>query len=608
MTFLSVDSKEKKMNFRFDINGLRCLAVIMVVFFHFKVPFLHGGFSGVDIFFVISGFLMSKIYIKKLDEGLIGIFEFYKSRFSRIYPALFLSIAITYVFLFFTSSPFSLADFFNESKYALLFASNYFYMHNSGYFDVSSDSRWLLHTWSLSVEWQFYMLFPILVFLSFKIFGKSSLIALYIVLLTISLYLCLYVYSEDKNISFYSVASRSWELLFGALISLIPQQKKINPRIIEISGLLLIFYTLFFLANSQNWPDTRTIIPVLGAGLVIYAQIDNYKSLLRNRVFQYIGSISYSLYLWHWIIFSYLVNNEIGFNLKTISLAIFSSFILAHLSYKFLEGFNGKNIKIIITMMIIFFLLATPINYFLNKKIDKLYSYKNYGASLSSEKQFGAKPNLCFLTSVNKSFIDFNKNECLKYEANKKNILLLGDSHAAQLSLAVKETYPEYNIIQATASGCHPWPNSLGASRCTDMMNYIYNSYITNKKFDKVIVSAYWLTAGTSEAKSGLSLITSKFKHITNDLVIIGQTPVFKVPFYQIAIKTDRAEYKLHIDNKTTDFNELITKFSRENRIPYFNVYYLFDENEMISKTGVPFMFDKDHFTQYGAMKIISHL
>ncbi|NLS56205.1 acyltransferase family protein [Hafnia alvei] len=535
------------------------------------------------------------------------IFFLQKQIFENI-SSIISTIAITYLFLYFTGSPFISTDFFNESKYALLFISNIFYMYNSGYFDVSSDSRWLLHTWSLSVEWQFYILFPILTFLYFKIFGKRSLIALYIVLFTISLYFCLYFYSEDKNTSFYGIASRSWELLFGALISLLPQQKKLNPRVIEISGLILIFYSLFFLANPQNWPDIRTALPVLGAGLIIYSQVDNSKSLLKNFIFQYIGTISYSLYLWHWIVFSYLVNNEIEFSPQTITLSILASFALAHLSHRFLERFNGDNTKILVIAPIVFYSLAAPANYFMNKKIEKLYSYKNYGGSPQSEKQFGAKPHLCFLTSVNKSFDDFDKDGCLKYEPNKKNILLIGDSHAAQYSLAIKNLYPGYNIIQATASGCHPWPNSLGASRCTDMMNYIYDTYIEDKKFDKVIVSAYWLTAGPHDAKVGISLITQKFKPITDNLSIIGQTPVFKSPFYQVAIKSDPTEYKLHIDKKTTDFNDLLANYSKEEGIPYINVYELFNENEMISKSGIPFMFDKDHFTQYGADKIIPHI
>ena len=596
------------MGFRFDINGLRCLAVVMVVLFHFKVPYFNGGFAGVDIFFVISGFLMAKIYTKRIDSGISGVFSFYKDRFDRIYPALISVTFICFVFIYITQMSFVTIDFFNEAKYALSFTSNIFYQLNSGYFDVSSENRWLLHTWSLSVEWQFYLIFPVITLLFCYFFKKKYLPILYLVIFFISIFVCLYLYKNNQNYAFYSVQSRAWEMMLGAIISLIPEPRSVLKKPFEYIGVGLISYSMIYIANSDSWPNASTLAPVIGAALVIYSNIDNEKSILRNKAFQFIGNISYSLYLWHWPIAAYLNNKNEHTTSIYLMMYIFISVLLAYLSYRYIERWSKKNTIKLACYSILLLLLMCLASYSEKSKIDTLYSYKGYGVSRKADSQFGRLPNTCFLTSNNSSFSEFNKEKCLPYNANGNNVLLIGDSHAADLSTALRNKYNSYNFLQATASGCYPWVGIKGVERCTDMMSYMYNEYIKDKKFDIIIVSAYWFMAGEKNSVAGLDYIKNNLLNHANRLIIIGQSDVYSSPFYEVAMSKNKNEYISMQDKKASLFNKKIKEHSKKIGLEYVDIYNAIGIDDMLSKSGDPYMFDKNHFTKYGADKLIESI
>lgn len=599
------------MNFRADINGLRFLAVSMVVLFHFKFPFFFGGYAGVDVFFVISGFLMSKIFLKTLDKnGSRGILLFYKDRFSRIYPALLSAILLTAVFILATEPPSTFLEFGQEALASLAFLSNMFYWRSSGYFDTTADLRWLLHTWSLSVEWQFYILFPLLVYIIKKIFKTGYLLTTYLLMAAFSFAICITLAKHYPTFAFYSLPTRAWELFLGAAISLTRNNHSLKiSRFFEMAGIgALILFTILA-KESSSWPGFLTLIPVVATAAIIYANIDNKNSLLRFKPLQFIGSISYSLYLYHWLIVSYMANHAIEFTPASQLIGIIASIGMGVISYKYLERWNYKKIKFSLAFLIpgaclasILFITGVIKNTTSEKDLV-LDSYASYSKSENNTKQFG---NKCFLTSGNIGFIDFDKKHCLGNPESKKNILLIGDSHAAELSQSLREKFPDFNIMQATASGCLPFSNTDGADRCVDMMNYIYNHLIKNEHFDMVIMSANWTNNSIPYIKERIKKSIEELSLSTRNTYVIGQTRTLPINGYRLAQISKNGDITKYTSEESITHNHQLMAYAKENKIQYIDVFNLGCKNATCPVTddsGIPIMFDRNHLTKEWADK-----
>ena len=245
-------------SFRYDINGLRAWAVIAVVLFHFGVPGFSGGFVGVDIFFVVSGYLMTGIILKGLidkDSKLItvssfSIFDFYIARARRIFPALAVLCAVLLIIGWFYLAPRDYRELGRESARAIIFASNFLYLKQDGYFDSAAHEKMLLHTWSLSVEWQFYIVFPLLLLFLAKLFRSVKLIYLSIWLLFLSsLMASLYFSEKQPTAAFYMLYTRMWEMLTGGLVSIYFLRKNCKPALIPLlnfTGFSLIVFSIVF--------------------------------------------------------------------------------------------------------------------------------------------------------------------------------------------------------------------------------------------------------------------------------------------------------------------------------------------------------------------------
>lgn len=214
------------MNFRSDINGLRAIAVISVVLFHFNPEILPGGFAGVDVFFVISGFLMTSIIFRGLENSNFSIVNFYISRANRIIPALAILCLVIMIFGWFYLTPLDFKTLGKHVSGSIRFISNSMYLKESGYFDVSANSKWLLHTWSLSVEWQFYLIYPVVLTLLYKAFGLKTLRKI-LIAATVSFYLYSLCSSySNPNASYFLLSNRAWEMLLGGIAYAYPIELK----------------------------------------------------------------------------------------------------------------------------------------------------------------------------------------------------------------------------------------------------------------------------------------------------------------------------------------------------------------------------------------------
>jgi peptidoglycan/LPS O-acetylase OafA/YrhL len=374
MTWLKLPSDPKRPqdgqngahpDYRPDIDGLRAVAILAVVLFHASRDTFSGGFVGVDIFFVISGFLISSIIFKGLQRDTFRFFDFYSRRIKRIFPALIVVLAAAYVFGWFAL----LADEFQQlGKHMAAstgFIQNFTLWKEAGYFDKHSELKPLMHLWSLAIEEQFYVIYPLLVWAVWRL--KLNVVAVLITLGLISFGMNIYEIGRDPVSGFFLPQNRFWELFAGSILAhlqmfrhqqwpvlqkgrafirgklphylpLLPQ--KVIDNISATLGLLLISISVFSFQNGDLYPGWWALLPVTGAVLLIRAGAGAWinRTLLANRFMIFIGLISYPLYLWHWPIFSFARIIEFdapSVQIRTIGMAL--SFLLAWLTYELIE-------------------------------------------------------------------------------------------------------------------------------------------------------------------------------------------------------------------------------------------------------------------------------
>lgn len=335
----STETGAASQNFRGDINGLRAWAVLAVVLYHFNVAGLGGGFAGVDVFFVISGFLMAGIVNSGVEQGRFSLVSFYLARARRILPALIALVAVLLLVGWFLLMPSEYQTLGRHARESLFFTSNLRYLREAGYFDISSHEKWLLHTWSLSVEWQFYLIYPmVLTVLARLRAGRKIALIAHVLALLASLILCILLTASKPSQAFFLLPFRAWELLFGSVVFLIAGQWQLSVRQrfwSESLGIGLIVVTLMMVRADMNWPGGIALLPTLGAALVLLsARQDSLWT--GSRLAQWVGTRSYSIYLWHWPLVVALVYFERQTPLW-IAGGIAASLLLGHLSYVWVE-------------------------------------------------------------------------------------------------------------------------------------------------------------------------------------------------------------------------------------------------------------------------------
>ena len=296
------------MEYRKEIDGLRALAVLPVIFFHTGLSTFSGGYVGVDIFFVISGYLITSLILNEQKTGAFSIVDFYERRARRILPALTVVLFATTLAAYTILDPWLLKQFSQSLVSVASFSSNVFFYLKSGYFSAASDQIPLIHTWSLAVEEQYYLFFPILVVLLWP-YGQRALIWLLILVALFSLALADYLSDKSVDANFYLIFSRAWELFSGSIIAFVPRHNIDTDRWIKDSlstlGLILLAYSIFFFDESTPFPSIFTLVPVIGTSLIILFSDPHtiVGRFLSKKILVTIGLMSYSLYLWHHPIF-----------------------------------------------------------------------------------------------------------------------------------------------------------------------------------------------------------------------------------------------------------------------------------------------------------------
>ena len=337
-------------NYRPDIDGLRALAVLPVVFYHAGFESFSGGYVGVDVFFVISGYLITSIIAREIESDTFSLSHFYERRARRLFPALFTVLAATAVGSFFLLMPWELEDFGQSLATTAIFSSNFLFFTEAGYFDGPAEMKPLLHTWSLAIEEQYYLLFPAFLFAVRNFLGGRYIGA------TAGLFIASFVISvwstyAAPDAAFYLLPSRTWELMLGSLIALgTPMISKAGLRqFTALLGVALVLTAVFLFQHDTRFPGLAALVPCIGTALIIIAGMGSQSTavgkLLSWKPIVAVGLISYSLYLWHWPVLvlakHYLLRPLDGLE---ASVLVGFSLLLAYVSWRFVEKpFRGKD-------------------------------------------------------------------------------------------------------------------------------------------------------------------------------------------------------------------------------------------------------------------------
>lgn len=611
----------KKNDFRYDIQGLRAIAVLSVVIFHISPEHLPGGFLGVDIFFVISGFLIIGFIHRDLQAGRFSLNEFYFKRVKRLLPALLVVTLFSSIFSSFLLTPHELADYIKSLWSTFAYVSNFYFYSESGYFDTSLMLAPLLHTWSLSVEEQFYIIAPITLLFLFKK-NRNTIVPSLIIFAFLSLSFSeLYIY-KDRDLSFYASPSRFWQFILGGIIALKYTSIRIKAAyydVIGLVGLLAIAYCLFFYTEKTVFPGVNAILPTIASAMIIFSGIHQgwvYRTL-SNKLGLFLGNISYSLYLWHWpIIVFYKLYNDSHLNISEMTFIFLLSITAGYLSWLYVEK-NGRylfptprnytiSILAIITICLSSFVFMSINKARFTEKEMRYISYLDYETTHFRE-------GSCFLTSKHDDFELYDQKNCITHDKKKINYLLLGDSHAAHWFDAINKSKPlEATLTQATSSGCLPTIEYLGEKRCSDLFQWAVESLIPSKRFDKIILSARW-------NQQSLPWIISTIKKIspyTSDIVILGPTVEYRMSLPRIlAFTKSEDEIKEHRKfDRVKGIDLLLAKaLPPLKNIRYVSIFKLLcptKENNCLTTTkkDIPITFDYGHFTKSGASHVMDQI
>jgi peptidoglycan/LPS O-acetylase OafA/YrhL len=435
-------------NYRPEIDGLRAWAVVPVILYHANFSFFSGGYIGVDIFFVISGYLITQIILKEISEDRFSILGFYDRRIRRIFPALIFMISVCIPFAWVWLLPYEVRNLAESASATLLFISNIYYWFNIGYFSESSTLMPLLHTWSLAVEEQFYIIYPIvLIFLCrtrmfwmVLLISTASVVSLLLAQLGGNFSFSppyieknLSLFSQPSWASFYLPIGRAWELMAGALVAIYHHRRTPNfllfQNIASIAGLLLILLSIFWFDTDTPFPSVYTTVPIIGTTLILaFASSNTWAAkILSTRLTVFIGLISYSSYLWHQPVFAFFrlkENSEPDVFIYTVLICL--TFVIGYLSWRYIETpFRNKELIsrnqifsmafISSTVLLIISYISIMQNGFLNRypKMDRdliRYTPSEHGEYVSAR----------FMAQMYPSF----------QSLNKRKIMIIGDSYA----------------------------------------------------------------------------------------------------------------------------------------------------------------------------------
>jgi len=558
----------RRQTYRPDIDGLRAIAVLAVVAFHFNIGPVPGGFTGVDIFFVISGYLITGNILDNLRAGSFTFWDFYQRRIRRIFPALLVVLLFTFataLTLRRDDELFSVLRPFGATYHGIVagaaFVTNFTLLHSANYFTQTGTTQPLLHLWSLAIEEQFYIVWPLFLFGLFRL--RLAALPLVLAIAVVSFGFNVVTVKASPELAFYSLQARAWELMLGAALACVGDGGggggALWPRTTHARsaiGMALIVVGLFALNRDSTFPGWAALLPALGAILLVSAGPDALlnRHVLGTRPAVAVGLASYSLYLWHWPTLLLFEKYAPLFAASSLQRQLVKAAALLFcagatwLTFRFVEtpfrfgSWRRPRHAVLLVLAMLAVGLAAAAAPTMVRQSAALSPYQRQTMPLLRRAadrtdfvaMFGQHP--CFSYQAGETAATFRQNKCLdgKYPG-AKTVLLTGDSHAGSLSLGLGPLLERLNVnfLQLSAGGCEPISTDESTQRCKDINDLVAQS-IAAAKPDIVIVDTWWTDAMKPPAFLGgdfnavLSAKLDDFRRRgAKDIILVGEIPVW---------------------------------------------------------------------------------
>lgn len=612
-----------RVQYRADIDGLRAIAVLSVVAYHAGIGAVGGGFVGVDIFFVISGYLITSIVLQEASEGRFSLIDFYERRVRRLLPALVAMLAATFSLASLLALPSELDQLGRTMLATLFFSSNVYFWEHSDYFDAPAENQLLLHTWSLAIEEQFYLVVP-LVIAALARRSRSSLQVTFVGGTMLSLALCIWLTPLAPSASFYLLPTRAWELLLGALVAIGLFPKLTLPIVREAAatiGLLMIGAAVV-LIDSDNFPGAKTLVPTVGTALIIGAGLSGptlVSKLLSLRPLVFVGLISYSLYLWHWPVMVFQRTDAwlVADGTRAAAATITVSLLLAVLSWRFVEQpFRSRSrlprprlfrMAAIGGAGIACAAFAAVGTGGLPHRLSP--QARSVAAVLAYDPAEQYRTGRCMISS-GYSAADFEAS-CLRLSGTKPNYLLIGDSFAAHLWYGLDRVLSGANVMQATASGCRPFVHADAAawSTCRKVMDRAFQNPNLLAGVDKLLIAARWHEADLPHLARTLDW--ARVRGI--DVVLFGPMVEYERPVPRILAATGGRRLDLDAQRRVSlaKLDKRLASLAADNGAQYLSLWSTMCRQPgcmAYDEAGQPLQFDYGHLTADGSVKLVQLL
>jgi peptidoglycan/LPS O-acetylase OafA/YrhL len=625
--------------YREDIDWLRAIAVLAVVAFHFEAPAVFGGFVGVDIFFVISGYLITGIIQSEVNSGTFSFAQFYERRVRRLLPALYAMVALTAIPSFHYLLTSERQEFFRSVAAVVTFTSNFFFWFQTGYFDHAAVEKPLLHTWSLAVEEQFYLALPLVVWALLRFFrgGRIALPAALGAMTLASFALSVWLMRTDRSANaFFMSPPRAWEFLVGGLIAIegFPVLRNaLAQQAARGIALVLIAIPIFSLRQGPGFPGFNALLPCIGAAAFIWSGI-GVPTLKRGahsplNVARFFGQISYSLYLWHWPLFTFARFSKNSLVLDPLDkIGLFALTVaISYLSWRFVEqpfrsgrlaptrrdAFRVAGLATVVLLAagaggIV--LSGTPSD--ADRVAQQLESYNTY--NYQPMYRFGS----CF-GPAGGAFDD----SCLGFAPGKTNVLLWGDSLAAHYFHGLRKVAnaQAVNMMQATQPACMPTFNAeaQGNASCRSFATQM-DAFFGGRKPDLIILSADWLEYARPPRFDGMIADVRqtilKLNGLGTPVVLLGPAVQFKARLPSMLMRA----HLRHVDADPKEFvlpdifildQKMKAALPAHEKFSYISVVDAICPSRQCPLTidgGIPLSWDHAHLTAEGSAYVIDRL
>jgi peptidoglycan/LPS O-acetylase OafA/YrhL len=602
--------------FRPDIEGLRALAILPILANHAGIPGFAGGFVGVDIFFVISGYLITRIIMRDRAEGRYSLAEFYRRRALRIFPALFVLLPVVTIVALLAMAPSELVTFSRSVIATTFFASNFHFLADTGYFTPAAATRPLLHTWSLAIEEQFYIFWPLV--LAFALpRNRGARWGTVWAIVAASFVASIWMTRVDMAVAFYQLPFRAWELGLGGLLSALPLARLNRPsrEVLSAAGLAAIGYATHFYREPLVFPGAAAALPCLGAAAIIAAGpqplVNRLLALAPARFF---GRISYSLYLWHWpvIVFAglWLFLPAGG---PTIAGEIAISVLLGWLSYELIEK-NGRTWLAAMSRRTLFltcaavmiatgaFALALIATNGLPGRFTP--QQRAFDGALDRNDQQAYRQGRCFMVEP----LDrFDERTCLSGAPGRPQALLIGDSLAAHWWPGLSQADLPFSVLQATMVGCKPGLYAPEDRRpCARFFNRMLGPWLSGHKVQAVILAGRWQTSDLPLLDTTLARLRAAGQRT----IVIGAVPIYRFAlprllFFNTASGDPGAMARANLDRDASfAVDRAVAQVAARHHTPFISPLDALCPNgecRVLAAPSVPMQFDDAHFTVEGS-------